>query len=98
MVLLPRHEMIPTADTLQRASEIIRQIEALQSELAGLFGGTSKSTGKRRGRPPGPGKASANQNRESGKRRGPRTMSPEARAKIAAAQKARWAKFRAGKK
>ncbi|MGE4183153.1 MAG: hypothetical protein AB7J34_25320 [Limisphaerales bacterium] len=90
--------MIPTADTLQRANEIIRQIEARQSELASLFSGSGKPAAKRRGRPPGPGKASANSNRASGKRRGPRNMSAEARAKIAAAQKARWAKFRAGNK
>lgn len=90
--------MIPTADTLQRANEIIRQIEALQSELAGLFGGTAKPATKRRGRPPGSGKVSAISNEAPVKRRGPRSMSPEARAKIAAAQKARWAKFRAGKK
>jgi hypothetical protein len=32
------------------------------------------------------------------RRRGPRKMSAEARARIAAAQKARWAKVRAGKK
>jgi len=86
--------MIPSTDTIHRAAEILRQIEALQAELAGLFtGGSVVVATKRRGRPPGPGKASAN--RAPGKRRGPRTMSPEARAKIAAAQKARWVKFRA---
>jgi len=76
--------MIPSADTLKRAAEILAEIESLQSELAGLFGGTAVSSvgGKRRGRPPG-------------KRR---KMSPEARARIAAAAKARWARYRADKK
>jgi hypothetical protein len=87
---LPRRNtrtMIPSVDTLRRAGEILQEIEKLQGELAGLFNGSAPAaaTPKRRGRPPG-----------SGKKR--RTMSPEARAKIAAAAKARWAKYRANKK
>lgn len=76
--------MLPTPETIQRAAEILRQIEALQSELTGLFGANANpSAPKRRGRPPG-----------SGKRR---KMSDEGKAKIAAAAKARWARFRAQK-
>lgn len=90
--------MIPTTDTLQRANAIIQQIEALQAELVGLFGGTGTPAPKRRGRPPGSSKAPSVVNGMQGKRRGPRTMSPEARAKIAAAQKARWTKHRNVKK
>lgn len=82
--------MIPTIETLRRAGEILQEIENLQKELTGLFGGSAASasvavSGKKRGRPPGGG----------GKRR---TMSTEARARIAAAAKARWAKYRADKK
>jgi hypothetical protein len=76
--------MIPSSDTLKRAAEILEEIESLQAELVGLFGSTAAavSPAKRRGRPPG-------------KRR---KMSQEARARIAAAAKARWARYRADKK
>ena len=79
--------MIPTVDTLRRAGEILKEIEQLQGELAGLFG--SAPAARRRGRPAG--RAAA-----AGKSR--RQMSPEARARIAAAAKARWARYRAEKK
>jgi hypothetical protein len=91
--------MIPTTDTLRRAGEILQEIESLQSELAGLFtnGSAAVAAPKRRGRPPGSRNAvSAAASSGSTKRR--RTMSSAARAAIAAAQKARWAKFRAEKK
>lgn len=78
--------MIPSVDTLRRASEILKEIEQLQGELAGLFGGAS--TARRRGRPPG----------KTGGPKSRRQMSPEARARIAAAAKARWARYRADKK
>lgn len=76
--------MIPSADTLKRAAEILEEIEKLQGELVGLFGASATvgASAKRRGRPPG-------------KRR---KMSPEARERIAAAAKARWARYRADKK
>jgi hypothetical protein len=78
--------MIVSADSIQRAGEILKEIEALQAELAELFGNKTGATGltapKRRGRPPG----------AAGKRG---KMSAEGRARIAAAAKARWAKFHA---
>jgi hypothetical protein len=75
--------MIPSADTLRRAGEILQEIEQLQTELVGLFGSSAGQAPKaRRGRPPG-------------KRR---RMSPEARARIAAAARARWARYRVDKK
>lgn len=79
--------MIPSVDTLRRAGEILAEIEKLRSELLELFGDEAGTVAKRvrRGRPPG----------TKGKRR---KMSPEARARIAAAAKARWAKYRADKK
>jgi hypothetical protein len=59
-------------------------IEALETELnavnAAISALSGRGTGRRRGRPPGKGK---------------RTMSAEARAKISAAQKARWKKQKA---
>lgn len=83
--------MIPSAETLRRAGDILKEIEQLQGELAGLFGGAP--TGKRRGRPPGSGAGTAA--RGIRKRR---KMSSEARARIAEAAKARWARYRAEKK
>ncbi len=80
-------------ETLQRAKEIIDTIENLQAELAALFGssvGKAAVPGKRRGRPPGVTAA------PGGTRR--RNMSAEGRARIAAAAKARWARFRADQK
>jgi hypothetical protein len=78
--------MIPTPETIRRAGEILREIESLQSELGRLFGsGAPAVAGKRRGRPPGTG---------TGKRR---KMSAEGRERIAAAARARWAKFHAEK-
>ena len=64
---------------LRDAIAIKEQIEGLQRELQGIFNGGSVGNGAaRRGRPPG----------------GRRRMSAEARARIAAAQRARWAKVR----
>lgn len=79
--------MIVSAQSIQRAGDILKEIETLQAELAGLFGGTNTIgpvTAKRRGRPPG-----------SGLKRG--GMTAEGRARIAAAAKARWARVRAEK-
>ena len=70
-----------STDQLRRALQIKEQIESLQGQLNSLLSGGPGSSGTgigyaRRGRPPG----------------GRRTMSPAARARIAAAQRARWAK------
>lgn len=89
-------------ETLQRAKQIIDSIESLQSELAGLFGASVSvaAPAKRRGRPPGSGKRSvaavAAASAPGGKQR--RNMSAEGRARIAAAAKARWARFRSEQK
>ena len=77
------HIMIPSVDTLRRASEILKEIEQLQGELVSLFGsGKGGGVAAKRGRP-------------AGKRR---RMSAEARERIAAAARARWARYRSEKK
>lgn len=75
----------PTVDQLKKAVVLAEQIQTLQAELAALLGGEESlpSTG-RRGRVP---KALV-----TGKKA--RVISPEGRARIAAAQKVRWAKAR----
>ena len=67
-----------TAAALRQAAEIKDKIEELGSQLAKLLGGAST-------------KLSVAVKKPSGKR-GRRKMSAEARARIAAAQRARWAK------
>ena len=64
-------------DKLEEALSIRKQIAALQEKLRSLFGSAE-------------GEASSTARR--GGKPGKRTMSPEARARIAAAQRARWAK------
>jgi len=74
---------------LQRALNIAQQIERLEAEMAAILGGAASSSGAAKragGAPAGPRK---------GRRRG--TISPEGRARIIAAQKARWAKVRRAK-
>jgi len=69
-----------TVAQLQRAAQIKQQMEGLDAELASILGDAVAP--RRRGRPPGSGK--------KGK------ISAAGRAKIAAAQRLRWAKARAG--
>ena len=95
LIRLVHKKMIPTSDTLQRAHQILQNIEALHSELAGLFTGTDVPAPKRRGRPPGSGKVPHTTIGEPVKRT--RRMSPEGSARIAAAAKARWARHHADK-
>lgn len=70
---------LPSTNQLERALEVTRQIEKLQEELAAILGGSarvSKRAGKSADKPA----------------RKTRIMSPEAKEKIAAAQRLRWAK------
>jgi len=71
----------PSVDQLRQAVAIAELIEKLQAELQALIAGGLKS-----GVPAVPAPAASS--RIAGKRR----MSPEARERIAAAQRARWAK------
>jgi len=70
-----------TVAQLKQAVEIREQIEALQAQLASIGGGA------RLGRPPGSGKIKPIKT-------GKRHMSAAGRAAIAAAARARWAKYR----
>jgi hypothetical protein len=89
---------IPTTDTLKRAVEIAGQIEKLQAELVALLNGKapqpSGKPGRRRGRPTKPDGAVSAAKSVKPKRQ----MSEEARARIVAAQKKRWAKIKREKK
>jgi len=71
-----------SVDQLTRALEVTRQIEKLQAELAAIYGGGEVKVGKR-----GP---KAEKTTPTGRKK--RVMSPEAKEKIAAAQRLRWAK------
>ncbi len=69
----------PSVNQLTRALEITKQIEKLQSELASIFGGGDTKAEKKLAKA-----------EKTGVRK-KRTMSPEAKEKIAAAQRRRWA-------
>jgi len=73
-----------SAKQLRQAATIKEKIDSLESELNRLLG-TEVSNGR-------------TSNLATDGRKKKRTMSAAAKAKIAAAQRARWAKVRAGKK
>ena len=96
-------------DGLRRAEkELEAQLAGIRAAVGALTGGGGASTGRKRGRPAGsknkrgPGRPSGSTNKGiiivGGKmKRKRRKMSAKARAAISAAQKARWAKQKAGK-
>lgn len=71
----------PTINELRKALQISEQIEALKANLASFFGGVVDV----------PARVLAGSSVKA-KRKGKRTMSPETKAKMAAAQQKRWAK------
>jgi hypothetical protein len=77
---------MPTLIQLKEAVTIAEQIEKLQATLAGLIGGSAAVATAP--------KAASTPVVKTGKR----TMSAEARARIAAAQRARWAKSKGASK
>jgi hypothetical protein len=79
--MLALHEL--TTSQLKQALGLREQIEELQSRLTAILGGSDDA-------PVRP----ATTKKKVGRPPGKRTMSPEGRAKIAAAQKARWSKTR----
>lgn len=74
----------PSTNQLKRALEISERIEQLQRELAAILGGSAPASAAPSAAPATPGKR--------GRRKG--NLSPEARERIAAAQRARWAKVK----
>jgi hypothetical protein len=86
----------PSIESLRRAIQVAEQIEKLQAELAAMFGGEAPKAavgkaGRRRGRP-------AKADKPAKEKKPKRQMSEEARARIVAAQKKRWAKIKKEKK
>ena len=75
------------------ADQLTQIRDSANQYLQQLMGGAAAVTRTRRGRPPGGG-AKRGPGRPPGSGRKKRTMSAEARAKISAAQKRRWAKHR----
>ena len=69
-----------SSEQIARANELVRAMERIESELQSLFG-------KEEGVAPSGGKTAVSEPKK-------RTMSPAARARIASAQRARWAKAR----
>jgi hypothetical protein len=83
--------------TLEKVLSIRKQIEALKVLEMQILGGTevgNVKVAKRRGRPPKAASTSVAVSTAPVVKAKRRTMSPEGRARIAAAQKARWAKLK----
>ena len=77
---------IPSVGQLERAIALAKQIQDLKTELVSILGGSSTAPAASAAQAPGrPGK------------RGRRKLSPEAREKLAAAVRARWAREKSGK-
>ena len=81
LIVKPMPTNTPSIGQLKRAVEIAEKIETLQAELASLFGGSPAALAK---------VTSAKPSQKSGRR----TLSAEARAKIAASTRARWARIK----
>ena len=73
------HEL--STGQLRQALQMREQIESLQQKLSALLGGKAEAP-------------AAKAKGKIGRPKGKRTLSPEARAKIAAGQQARWAKVK----
>jgi hypothetical protein len=78
---------MPSVETLKRALEIAEKIQELEAELNSLLGGSSDVPKTR------PVTDSASPSKLPRKKRG---MSAAGRARVAAAQRARWAKLKKG--
>lgn len=88
--------MIPSLNILQRATQLIQEIERHESELVALFRGASRGGSRPMAKATTVAKVAKSAAGGASKRG--RNMSAEGRARIAAAAKARWEKFRAAKK
>jgi len=90
----------PSVDQLKRAIAVKEQIQRLESELANILGNTTSAPPAKR-KYTKKGTVSAAPSGEADEQSDPkakRTMSAEGRARIIAAQKARWAKVKKAKK
>jgi len=81
----------PSIANLKRAIDIAEQIEKLQAQLVALVGGGSVPVAPAK---PAAVAATTAPTPRKGRKGGRRALSPEARERIAAAQRARWAKSR----
>lgn len=82
-----------SASQLRRAATLQEKIEDMQQELAALLGAAvGTGTGKRRGRKPAAAKSDEEGGKPAKRKSG---ISAAGRKRIAAAQKARWAKAKA---
>lgn len=84
-------EQHPSTQQYQRAIQIVEQIEQLEAELKEVLSGSSGSAVEKS--EPSLEPTSKTAGKRKGKRAG-RVVSPEGRARMAAAQRARWAKSR----
>ncbi|HCN29553.1 MAG TPA: hypothetical protein DIT64_12545 [Verrucomicrobiales bacterium] len=91
---------IPTLEQLKRAAAIAEQITRLEDELQAIFGNAKPGRKKKSALDAAPAAAPVAAKRGPKAKKAKRVInfSPEARARIAAAQKARWARFRKDKK
>jgi hypothetical protein len=87
---------------LGQRTQIAKTLEGVRDTasrlLADLGHEAQRAVRGRRGRPPGSGTSKREPGRPKGSGRKRRKMSAEARAKISAAQKARWARQKAGER
>ena len=87
---------------LGQRTQIAKTLQGIRDEAGTLLSQLGREAqrtyrrGRRSGRPAGPGTRSGGRRKGAGRKK--RTMSAAARAKISAAQKARWAKQKAGEK
>lgn len=92
----------PSVDQLKRALELTAKIEELESELHSVLSGAVNSVSSKSSRSSAPVEQEEEEEQESAPaprrgRKGKRVVSAEARAKMAAAQRARWARARRNK-
>ena len=86
----------PSLVQLKRALAISEEIQQLEAELAAVLGGGATITSNKAAAPAAAAAASI-KGKRGPKKGGKRFVSPEARAKMAAAQRARWAKSNGSK-
>jgi hypothetical protein len=74
-----------TSEKIERASQLVREMERIENELRSIFNGRAERSS---------GRTSVEEAEAVAETPKKRKMSPAARARIASAQRARWAKAR----